>query len=267
MPAPFGPIIRNGLDGTWELKDIRAALGGLSDAKPPTAPKPVHVAPATPAVAEQKALSAPAKPSMQPEAQLSLPLLDEDRKAEFAHAATRENIRGRENVWDRKNFRDRKDAWGEEQSFSLGSRWLGAAGMVALLLLLSTWALVHAWNAHRHNAAQTAAASQSAGQSGKQIPANPSTRPRVSLASSAGSRADWRVIPFTYSHRTDAEKKAASLARSHPELKPAVFTPNGRAPYLVSIGGVMDRDAAYALGRRSRSLGLPHDTYAQNYSH
>jgi len=75
------------------------------------------------------------------------------------------------------------------------------------------------------------------------------------------------VIPFTYNRRTDAEKKVSSLAGSHPELQPAVFTPSGHAPYLVSIGGVMERDAAYALARRSRSLGLPHDTYAQNYSH
>ncbi len=65
----------------------------------------------------------------------------------------------------------------------------------------------------------------------------------------------------------DAEKKVATIARSHPDLQPAIFAPSGHAPYLVSIGGVMDRDAAYALARRSRSLGLPRDTYAQNYSH
>jgi hypothetical protein len=75
------------------------------------------------------------------------------------------------------------------------------------------------------------------------------------------------VISFTYNRRADAEKKVSSLALSHPELQPAVFTPSGHAPYLVSIGGVMDRDTADALARRSRSLGLPHDMYAQNYSH
>jgi hypothetical protein len=74
------------------------------------------------------------------------------------------------------------------------------------------------------------------------------------------------VIAFTYNRKTDAEKKVSSLALSHPDLQPVVFTPGGRAPYLVSIGGVMDRDAAYALARRSRSQGLPHDIYAQNYS-
>ena len=88
----------------------------------------------------------------------------------------------------------------------------------------------------------------------------------MSQPASAGSHAGWRVITFTYNRRADADKKVFALAKAHPELEPSVFTPSGHAPYLVSIGGVMDRDAAYALARRSRSLGLPHDMYAQNYS-
>jgi serine/threonine protein kinase len=267
IPPPFGQIIRNGLDGTWELENIRATLEALFGSKRPTAPKSVNAAPAAPAVPEkevpstQKAPSHAAKPSMPPEAQLSLPLPNEDRNAGFARATTREDTWGR------------KDAGEQDQSFSLRSRWLGAAGIVALLLLLSTWGFAHAWNAHRHKATQAAeAVSQQAAQSAKQISTSPGLKPvaaglpRVN-PTSAGSRADWRVIPFTYSRRTDAEKMVSNLARSHPELQATVFTPSGHTPYLVSIGGVMDRDAAYALARRSRSLGLPHDTYAQNYSH
>jgi hypothetical protein len=245
MPPPFGQIIRNGLDGTWELENIRAALGGDFGSKQPSAPKSVNAAPATPRVAEQKTPSAAAKPN---------------RNSGFA----RETIR--------------KDTWGEEQSFSLRSRWLGAAGIVTILLLLSIWVAEHAWNAHRQKSTQTAQAvpqqaAHSAAQSPKQISTSPAPKPaaadlpHMGLPASAGSRVDWRVVPFTYNRRTDAEKKVSSLARSHPELQPVVFAPSGHAPYLVSIGGVMDRDAAYALARRSRSLGLPHDTYAQNYSH
>jgi hypothetical protein len=108
--------------------------------------------------------------------------------------------------------------------------------------------------------------------SAKQISTSPAPQPvaadlpGASLSAAAGSRADWRVITFTYNRRTDAEKKVSDLAHSHPELEPEVFTPSGHAPFLVSIGGLMDRDAAHALARRNRSLGLPHDTYAQNYS-
>jgi eukaryotic-like serine/threonine-protein kinase len=272
IPPPFGQIIRNGLDGTWGLENIRAALVGLFGSKQPAAPKSMKAAPAAPAVPErevpstQKAPSAAANPSMRPEPQLSLPLVNEDRSAAFAHPTTRKDTWGREDAGGPdQSFQDR--------SFSVRSRWLGVVGIVALLLLLSTWALAHAWNAHRDKPAQAATVSQSAAQSAKQISTGPANKPvaanlpSVSLHASAGSRADWRVIPFTYNRRTDAEKKASSLAHDHPELQPAVFTPSGHAPYLVSVGGVMDRDAAYALARRSRSLGLPHDTYAQNYSH
>jgi eukaryotic-like serine/threonine-protein kinase len=269
VPPPFGQIIRNGLDGTWGLDEIRAALGKQFVETPRTAPKPVHTAPATPAAPakpdvpaaphvppvlsdfDQKAPTGAARPSTRAETQLSLPLADQSRKAEYAGASTR------------------TDGWGEEQSFSL--RWLGAAGIFAVLLVLSAWVLARAWNGHK--AAQAAAAvSQSAAQSAKQISASSALKPgaaslqRGGVLSQVGSRADWRVIAFTYNRRADAEKKVSSLTRSHPDLRPAVFTPSGRAPYLVSIGGVMERDAAYALARRSRSMGLPHDTYAQNYS-
>jgi len=272
MPPPFGQIIRNGLDGTWGLENIRAALGSQFVSTPRTAPKSAHAAQATPTVParpaepvrsdrpdgfDQRVQSVVAKPSVRREAQLSLPLIEQGgQRAEFTGAAAR------------------KDEWGAEQGFSLRSRWLGAAGIVAILLLLSVWALAHAWNAHRDQASQAAGiSSQPAVQSPKRISASSAPRsvatasPRAGLLPSGGSRADWRVIAFTYNRKADAEKKVSSLARSHPGLQPAVFAPRGHAPYLVSIGGVMNRDAAYALARRSRSLGLPHDTYAQNYSH
>ncbi|MGA2849923.1 MAG: hypothetical protein ABSE46_13065 [Terracidiphilus sp.] len=268
MPPPFGQIIRNGLDGTWKLEDIRAALGGLFDSKLPTArrsippaPKPVNTGAAKAAVADEKGSVANAEPSVRLEEQLALPLLNEERNA----GSRRTTGRG---DW---GF---KDALGVEQGFSLRSRWLGAAGIVAVVLLLSTWALGRAWNSHRHTATQGAEAiSQQDGQSAKPVLGRSAvtpgavSSPRVSSSGLADSRAGWRVISFTYNRRTEAEKKASDLARGHPELRPAVFTPSGHAPYLVSIGGVMERDAAYALARRSGSLGLPRDTYAQNYSH
>jgi uncharacterized protein YaiI (UPF0178 family) len=263
MPPPFGQIIRNGLHGTWGLENIRAALEGQFGSNQPTAPTSVNAAPPTTAVAEPKAPSAAAKPSMQPEAQLPRPRVNQNRHTGFAGATARKN------TWADNN------TWGDDQSFSLRSRWL-AAGMAVLLLFLSLWALAHAWGAHGHKATQAAAVSQPATRpaapSARPILTNPAPKPvatnlpSASLPASAGSRADWRVITFTYNRRADAEKKVSDLARTHPELESVVFTPSGHAPYLVSIGGLMDRDAAYALARRSRSLGLPHDMYAQNYS-
>ena len=253
MPPPFDQIIRNGLDGTWGLEQIRVAVEGFS-AKRPTAPKPMHVPTARVAVAEQRSPSAAARPSMAAEAQLPLRLPDEDRNAGFARAAAR------------------KESWGRGQGFSRSSRWLGA-GIVALLLLICAWVVGHSVNSSGNKAPETAAVvSQPAVQPATQIsptPAASSTaadQPRVSLPAPAASHAGWRVIAYTYNRRADAEKKANDLARTHPELQPSVYTPGGHSRYLVSIGGVMDRDAAYALARRSRSLGLPHDLFAQNYS-
>jgi hypothetical protein len=262
MPAPFGQILRNGIEGTWGLDDIRAALGRQFGANQQPAPAPVNAAPAATTIGEQKVASVAAKPPVRPEAQGSLPLRKEERNAKFAGSTARN---------DRWN---RKDSWEDDQNFSLRSRAIGA-GVAALLLLLCSWIVAHAWNEHQHEA-QAAAVSQPAVQPAAQS-ANPiatdaaprtvaANTPPVSLPAAAGSRAGWRVITFTYNRKTDAEKKVSDLARSHPELQPVVFTPSGHAPYLVSIGGVMDREAAYALAHRSRSLGLPHDMYAQNYS-
>jgi eukaryotic-like serine/threonine-protein kinase len=276
VPAPFGEIIRNGLDGAWGLENVRAALEGQFGSTARTAPDSVDEAvgesdgesdgalaresvddrvrvaaatpilPVSPDVFEQKAPSTGARPSVRPNVQFSLPMIGGEQKEEFEGASV-----GR-------------DIWDEEPSLSLRFRGIGAASMFAVLLLLAIWVLPHAWNAHWHKVTQTpAAASQPVARSVKQISTSRAPKP----AAANGSRSAWRVIAFTYNRKTDAEKKVSSLKSSHPDLQPVVFTAHGHAPYLVSIGGVMDRDAAYTLARRSRSLGLPRDTYAQNYSH
>jgi hypothetical protein len=286
MPPPFGRIIRNGLDGTWGLDSIRAALESQFGVKPVAAPAaakvasetPAVAASATPAAAEAKAPSAAAaKAAVRPEAQLPLPL-----------PVRGQDVRGHDQSTGFARATARKDSGDDDQSFALRYRW-PVIGMVALLLLLSIWVFAHIWGAHK--ATQAGADAQPASvaragsdartglhggaatQSTKQILARPAPE-RVpaaeaaggGLPAAAGSRGDWRVITFTYNRRTDAEKKVSDLARTHPELRPVVFTPTGHAPYLVSIGGLMDRQTAHALARRSRSLGLPHDMYAQNYS-
>jgi hypothetical protein len=292
MPPPFSQIIRNGINGTWGLENIRAALGRQFGANQPAAPLSPKVAPtatATPAVtaaAQKKSPDAPAKSSTRSDAQLPLPLLNEGRSAESSSSTAHQKTSGRnetldhKEILDRKEILNRKDAWKRKdhergtQNVSLRSHWIGA-GIGVLLLLLCAWLFAHVWSAHKPKPAATAATSQPAAQPANQIAPNsaPSdatnpaatNSPRTGLPAQHGSQADWRVIVFTYNRRSDAQKKATAIASAHPNLAPEVFTPTGHAPYLVSIGGLMDSKTAHALAHRSRSLHLPRDMYAQNY--
>jgi uncharacterized iron-regulated membrane protein len=77
----------------------------------------------------------------------------------------------------------------------------------------------------------------------------------------------WRVVAFTYNHQDQAEHKAQTISEKHPELRAGVFSPKGNgAPYLVTLGGPMERNAAFQLRSKAIRAGLPHDTYARNYS-
>ena len=82
----------------------------------------------------------------------------------------------------------------------------------------------------------------------------------------AASTGAWHVIAFTYNRREQAQSKVDALAKQHAGLHPEVFTPSGRAPYLVALGGGMDKKQAEALRKRARSMGLPRDTFARNYN-
>jgi hypothetical protein len=94
-------------------------------------------------------------------------------------------------------------------------------------------------------------------------PPKPSALQEKNVA--GGGRGVWRVVAFTYNGQSLAQQKVAAIAQKHPELRPEVFTPSGRAPYLVTVGGAMNRDEAFALARKVRGEGLPRDSYAQNY--
>lgn len=76
----------------------------------------------------------------------------------------------------------------------------------------------------------------------------------------------WRVVVYTSDGAEAAETRVRSINEKHPDLKAEVFTPNGSSgPYLVVVGGQMDRENAIALRQKAPRLGLPRDTYVQNY--
>lgn len=257
LSAPFDKIVRNGMNGAWGLTEMRAALEGrVRSSSAAVKPEPLPAAP-KPAVAESTPPTlrkeSPEKPPLSP----SKP----EKADEWTANAVRSSIR--QEIWEEVR----------EGKFSLRSKWTGVAAMVVILLLIG-WLAAHEWHADRETGAQARQAAQSQPASPVQPVATPAqalnSPARVHAASRQVSgvqaRSQWRVVAFTYNHQDQAQKKVSSLARTHPDLRPAVFTPTGRAPYLVTVGGVMGKEEAFALARKLRGRGLPRDTYAQNYN-
>jgi eukaryotic-like serine/threonine-protein kinase len=75
------------------------------------------------------------------------------------------------------------------------------------------------------------------------------------------------VVVYAFSSETAAQHKVETINALHPDLKAEVFTAAGHGPWLVTVGGAMDRDQAFQLRSQVRKEGLPGDSYAQNYSH
>ena len=283
LPGPFGKMIRNGLDGTWSLEQIKVALESYVASQKPA---PQQAAEVTSARNEQSAkiisqvkdLRSSAAPQAQ-RAETQLPLPGSERLRD--QAGERPDAR----VLPHRPARI--EAGLKEEAVDLGGRRLGWAVLLLLLVLAGTLWVMHRGTAHLQQGAQDASRGQAAAVPGQaqvpgsaaapeqaarvpsQLPAESQSSPRVTAldsAQTAGAHAGWHVIAFTYNRRADAEKKVATIERTRRGLAPAVFSPNGRAPYMVSLGGVMGRDAAYALARRARSLGLARDVFARNYS-
>lgn len=100
------------------------------------------------------------------------------------------------------------------------------------------------------------------------LPGLVAVRSRERTETQSGGRTMWRVVTYTYSHAKDAEHKAEHINAEWPDLRAEVFSPNGEEapPYLVVLGGRMQREEAMQLRDEARAKGLPRDTYAQNFS-
>lgn len=98
-------------------------------------------------------------------------------------------------------------------------------------------------------------------------PTRPTVPPVPQEPSTSATREYWRVIAYTYSSHQMAQRRVDQVNQKWPDANAEVFTPNsGRSPYLVALGGRMNRDAAVRLLKIARGKGLPRDIYIQNYS-
>jgi hypothetical protein len=263
LPAPFDPIVRKGMSGEWGLAEIGAALKRPSVAQAiaragvtPDAPK-IEVPVAEPVVAAPSGDTASVAPPY----------------------GVAPSVARRIRVAD------------DEEPRKLGPRGI-AYGVGTILILLLGWYFVHSRSAGSsgsrgavealapaptsapapavQESAPVAAKSSAATEAGSR-PA-PSARVAAGNTPAAGgqnvtgdSRGHWRVIAFTYGREDQAQQKAAEIAQSHPDLSPTVFQPNGRGPFLVTLGGPMTREDAFAFSGKAKREGMPKDIYAQNY--
>jgi hypothetical protein len=243
LDAQFDAIIRKGMSGEWGIPEIVAALRPDTEIRVEARPVAVNEPRA------EKVVETPAELPTYPTHRVQVPV--------------------------------------EEKSGGIEGRRL-AIGVGAMLLLLLVAFFVHGrWSKSSAAVEANAAVPAIATEASDAAPAPPaletpaadaapavaapapaavtpaaSVPERTTQGSGAGQ---WRVVAFTYNGEALAQQKVASIAAKHPDLRPEVFTPNGHAPYLVVVGGTMSRDEAFAMVRKGRGEGLPHDSYAQNY--
>jgi hypothetical protein len=263
LPAPFEQIVRKGMSGEWGLAEIGAALK-------------------RPSVAQ-----AIARAGVTPDAPKVEMRIAEPAGASSGTAASVTPASGVPGTAPSVARRIRVPVDGEPRKF--GPRGIAYA-VGTLLILLLGWLFVHsrssgsAGSPGSSGAVQETPTSAPAAQesapaaTGSADPADVESHPAPgagavmeSAPASMGknvagdSRGLWRVIAFTYNREDQAQQKVAEIAKSHPDLSPTVFTPSGRAPFLVTLGGPMSMQEAFALSGKAKREGLPRDTYAQNY--
>lgn len=252
LPAPFDQIVPKGINGDWGLAEIAAAL------KLKAAPDAVITPPdnSRPAVLNG-ARSADAQTASSPKAapQPAEAPLSADPVRVPADPAPRSFDSAPKSALARPAV-------------------MFAIGLAVILALSLAWrSLAHRSstqsNAQPVDVAPVAKSSApdppAASASAVSATAAPTQRP-APINTGDGGRVHWRVVTYTYNYEPQAQHKVATIATRHPELQPEVFTPTGHAPFLVTVGGAMSRDEAFALVKKLRGEGLPQDSYAQNYT-
>jgi hypothetical protein len=270
LPAPFYEIVRKGMNGDWGLAQIAGALkvaGAVPTKVAPSTP-PVTAAPpsisAAPVVGTTSSVSAAVRPS----AATNVPA--QERPVSPAPLVAPPSVARRIQV-------------PVDEERGVGLKGI-AYGVGILLIILLGWYFVHSKTTNTSSAGQTAASAtgpvvqESAPATAKSSAANARVSPKPSsavvaaktsaaagLGAAGAGSGKWRVIAFTYNREDQAQQKVASIAQSHPDLSPSVFTPTGEAPFLVTVGGSMSKQEAFAFSGKAKREGMPGDTYAQNY--
>jgi hypothetical protein len=279
LPAPLDQIVRNGVSGAWSAVEIMTALQTSerpSNPPPAATSSPTQTAVDKPAEPDAKIAAKPAvksvvKPEAKPDAKPDFGPKSVAPKPGAMPGAMSGMRPGADRIASRADRpplrieswlrRDFIESWLRENSPKTGL--IVASIVVALLALWLGWHFAHTRPANHETAGHTISAPAPAPIT-EAAPAS-GTRALPVPNAASGSHGDWRVVAYTYNREDQAQKKRSSVALKHPELRPEVFTPTGRAPYMVTLGGGMSRDEAFAMVQKARMAGLARDTYATNY--
>ena len=278
LPAPFDQIVRKGFAGELGAAEILAVLPASRPASKPAEASPAAKKKADPVATDSAELAK------------AVPVADA-AAAKKPEIAETKPAGGAQIPIDFSGYKEKKPAdpaaFPSTPSTPLTPSTLRRAA-VAVVLLLCVWL---GWRILHHPARKNAGkapaiaapavvsrpvdASDSTEGRAVKLPATTVAKPSA-VRRSAGSASPaaaatgdaarrWRVITYTYNREDQAQHKSETVAQKHPELNPAVFSPTGHAPYLVTVGGALSREEAFALVAKVRLEGLPRDSYAQNY--
>jgi hypothetical protein len=276
LPPPFDGIIRNGLSGKWGLSEMAAALGPVASAQTPApTPRPI-AAKEEPKKADIAAPTTRSSETVKAAAPAAGPLFESAEKAKIPAAPSPSDMKApaaaipASRVVPPAQAPDvRHRIVKPVEKDPRKTQLLVVAGLVALLLIFVGWRMMRSSEGpspvektHATTSASQPAPAPRAATPPPTAPAAVASAPEAPLS----GRTQWHVVAYTYNHQDQAQQKAAELKQRHPTFNPEVFSPTGRAPYLVTVGGAMTRDQAIALRRKARAAGLPRDTYARNYS-
>ncbi len=297
LPRPFDELVRNGMSGMWGLREMGAVVRPVATSTTTPVPAPQKAAPvATAPLAssskplEEKTVTAVADTTRAAVKEAAGPRVLTARAVAPAAAAGGEgaggnltsaqavaaSLGGASQLPTRRSAaEDRILLEPEEDTKSRGVFWAGLA-VVAILLVSLIWHFTHVSEAEPTTSAPAVAAApttESAPVAAPVVTAKPSAAKssvvadsRVPVGRGAGpAGSQWRVVAYTFNREEAAQKKAQTIAQSHPELKPEVFTPSGRPPYLVALGGWMSVEQARAFKLAAARDGLPRDMYTQNF--
>jgi eukaryotic-like serine/threonine-protein kinase len=261
LPAPFATLVRAGTGSTGSLAAMRRVLSG-----PPVTN--AGAAATTPSPAAAPASAAPVRSATPP-----LPRSDAQRTAAPRVA---------------RSLKDIESGPRKRPSVAIAAIVLMAIALVVFWYISKRPAghtsvsgeAASSANAPQASPADVPAAATPAGDAAATMGAPETVSPSPTTAAkpsatktpaqtapgAGGERSVWHVVAYTYLREDAAQHMAAELAAKYPKLEPQVFSPTGHAPFLVTLGGGMTRQEAFARRDEARTAGMPSDTYAQNFT-